>query len=504
VIGVKFSEAKVLDANAAALGLKPETMMERAGAAVAEAVLRHMRGKGKTVAVVCGTGNNGGDGFVAARKLARDARVKVVLVRKELYIISSTMRMGREASGGAFDVEFVKTKKEMRDPAARRNFSLLHGLVPIYSWEDYDGECDIIVDALLGVGLSGEVKEPYLGCIKDLNAQGRPIVSVDVPSGLGTRTAIRPRLTVTFHAKKEGMDERNSGRIIVADIGIPPEAERIGPGDLKILYPRPAKGSRKGQNGRVLVVGGGPYAGAPALAALAALRAGADLAVLAAPEPAAQVIASFSPNLIVRPLRGGLLKPSGVKDVLDLAAESDAVLVGPGAGRASETLEALASLVAECPKPIVVDADGLHALGKSHGLLAGRRGILTPHAGEFALLTGKAPPDETRARGKAAAKLSKSTGFSVILKGPVDVVSDGEMVKECHGGNDGMTVGGTGDVLAGLCAGLLAKGAEPFEAARVAAYVSGAAGDLAFAEKSYGLVATDVLDCVPRVLARHL
>jgi hydroxyethylthiazole kinase-like uncharacterized protein yjeF len=501
---MNFNDARILDKNAIALGLRPEAMMESAGKAVADTVLKHMKGRGKTVAIVCGTGNNGGDGFVAARHLAKEADVKVVLVRSELYVISATMNVGRPQGGGAFDVEFVKLKNDVHDPCSKVNFNKLKGLVPIFAWEDYDGDCDIIVDALLGVGSVGDVREPYLGCIKDLNAHRKPTLSVDVPSGLGTQMAIKPTVTVTFHGLKEGMTQANSGKIIVADIGIPPEAESVGPGDLQVLYPRPAKGSRKGQNGRVLVVGGGPYSGAPALAALAALRVGADLSVVAAPEPAANTIAAFSPNVIVKPLRGAALRPSNVKECLDLARDADAVLIGPGAGRSEETLEALAELIAECKKPLVVDADGIHAIGKKHGILSGKKGILTPHAGEFAVLTGKAAPEEQSARGKAVARLSKSTGFAILQKGAVDVISDGSKVKFNHTGNDGMTVGGTGDVLAGLCAGLLAKGAAPFEAARVAAFLSGSAGDIAFGEKSYGLVATDVLENVPKVLAKWL
>ena len=500
---MNFNDARILDKNAMALGVKPELMMERAGKAVADAVLKHMKGRGKTVAIVCGTGNNGGDGFVAARHLAKEADVKVVLVRSELYIISATMNTGR-VQGGAFDVEFMKVKNDVHDPCSKANFNRLKGLVPVYAWEDYDGECDILVDALLGVGSVGEVREPYLGCIKDLNAHRKPTLSVDVPSGLGTQMAIKPTVTVTFHDLKDGMTQANSGKIIVVDIGIPPEAGRIGPGDLQVLYPRPAKGSRKGQNGRVLVVGGGPYAGAPALAALAALRVGADLSVIAAPESVSGTIAAYSPNLIVKPLRGAALRPSNVKECLDLTNDADAVLVGPGAGRSEETLEALAEFIADCDKPMVVDADGLHAIGKKHGILSGKKGILTPHAGEFAVLAGKAPPAEQETRGKAIARLSKSTGFAILQKGAVDAISDGAVVKFNHTGNDGMTVGGTGDVLAGLCAGLLAKGAGPFEAARVAAFLNGSAGDLAFTEKSYGLVATDVLENVPRVLAKYI
>jgi hydroxyethylthiazole kinase-like uncharacterized protein yjeF len=491
---ITFAEARALDLNAVHLGVRQGDMMERAGTAVAAAVLERMGGRGKRVLVVCGAGNNGGDGFVAARHLVKEAKVSVIVVGRE----NDGSNIERNEKSPASLVKII------REGAARENFERLSGLVPVHPWQGSLEGADIVVDALLGVGAGGEVREPYLSCIGAINALGKKVVSVDVPSGLGTGVAIKPRLTVTFHDAKEGMDRATSGEIVVADVGIPREAGWVGPGDLKVFYPRPRKGSHKGDNGRVLVVGGGPYAGAPALAALAALRVGADLAHVAAPEPVARTIASFSMDLIVRPLEGTRLQPSSVDECLRMAADADVVLVGPGLGRAKETLEAVRQLVAECKAMLVVDADAIEAVGRQHGLLAGKAAIVTPHAGEFEALTGEKLGEEMGARRARVAALAKSSGAAILQKGPVDVISDGRRTRESRTGNDAMTVGGTGDVLAGLCAGLMAKGAPPFEAACLAAWLNGTAGDEAFAEMSYGLLASDVLGRVPSVLRKYL
>lgn len=492
-----FKEAKALDINAMHLGVSQEQMMERAGEAVASEVLKRLKGGRKKVCIVCGTGNNGGDGFVAARRLAKDAAVTVVLASKELKIAG-------EGEGPA-GVEFMRLRGDIRDPVARLNFERLKGKVIVQTWKEADlASSDIIVDAILGVGAVGEVREPYRGCIEDINAHRKPVVSVDVPSGLGSSTVIKADATVTFHDKKAGMTKGNSGEIVVADVGIPNEASHVGPGDFKVYFPKPRKGSHKGENGHVLVVGGGPYTGAPALAALGALKIGADLSFVATPESAAQTVASYSMNLIVAPLEGERLHPSNVERCLELAEDADAVLIGPGLGRSEETLEAARQFIAECISKLVVDADAIEAIGRQHGLLAGKCGVVTPHAGEFHALTGEKIADSPAARERQACALSKSTGFTVLLKGPIDVISDGARTRENYTGNEAMTVGGTGDVLAGLCAGLMAKGASPYEAAMLAAFVNGAAGDLAFVEKSYGLLATDVLEKVPSVIAKYL
>src|SRR3990170_8640300 len=468
---ITAAEMRVLDRNAEWMGVRILDLMENAGRAVADAVLREFAAKGKRVLIVCGTGNNGGDGLTAARYLKDACDVTVLLARPP---------------------------SEIATQEALANYERVKALVPVVvAGEDAAGhmrKADVIVDALLGTSARGAVREPHASLIRAMNASGRPILAVDVPSGLGTDVAVKPTATVALHAAKDGMTEANSGRVHVAPIGIPPEVERtIGPGEFA-LYPVPAKESHKGDNGRVLVVGGGPFTGAPALVAIAAYRIGADLVRIATPEAASPVVASFSTSFIVQPLRGGRLARVHVPEVLEIAASSEAAVVGPGLGAAEETLEAVREIVRGLRIPIVLDADAFPALAGHLDLLEGKSGVLTPHAREFAVVSGEKPPIDLDARATAAKAFAKRTGLTVLLKGPVDVVTDAERAKVTKGGNPGMTVGGTGDVLAGLVGGLLAKGCAPFDAARIAAFTSKYAGDLAFEDLSYGMIAQDVAD----------
>ena len=479
---MRFSEVYVLDRNAEHLGVPQRELMENAGKAVANALLDNFDLKDKSVLILCGIGNNGGDGFVAARYLKGHCTVRVALARP---------------------------REEIRSELALENLkkAVSNGIDVAEADPGLDGElrsANVIVDALLGVGARKDSKSPYAALIKKVNRLRRPVVSVDVPSGLGTQTAIRPTITVTFHDVKEGMGPDNCGRIIVADIGIPVEAGLyVGPGEF-VYYPVPRDDSHKGDNGRVLVVGGGPYSGAPSLAALAAYRVGADLVRLAVPRGCHQIVASYSPNFIVHPLEGDRISGEHVEQVLKLAKGVDAILVGPGAGDNPETLKALAGLIASCAVPMVIDADALKSVAGNPRMLRGKSGILTPHKGEFELLSHKRLPKDLEGQRKRAVEFSKRYGFVVLLKGRIDVISEGQSTKMNRTGNPGMTVGGTGDVLAGLCAGLLAKGMNPFNAARLAAFISGSAGDLAFQKRSYGLLATDVIEEVPAVLKSYI
>ena len=365
-------------------------------------------------------------------------------------------------------------------------------------------EADVLVDALLGIGTHGAVREPYAQLIRGMNESGKPILSVDIPSGLGTDVAVSPTVTLALHAAKEGMTDANSGRILVAPIGIPPEVERtIGPGEL-VLYPVPRKDSHKGENGRLLVVGGGPYTGAPSLVASAAYRIGTNVVHIATPREAYPIIASFSTAFIVDPLGGTRLVRADAPTVFDLASGMDAVVIGPGLGNSDATLEAVREIVKGLTVPMVLDADAFPALGGHLEALRGKRGVMTPHAREFAVVSGEKAPVDPEEKARVAAAFAKKTGFTMLVKGSTDVVTDGERTKFTRGGNAGMTVGGTGDVLAGLVGGLLAKHTAPFDAARIAAFTSKYAGDLAFEDLSYGFTAQDVADRVPRVLKKFL
>ncbi|MDD4307611.1 MAG: NAD(P)H-hydrate dehydratase [Thermoplasmata archaeon] len=462
------SETRVLDINSEALGTPAIQLMENAGKAVADSLMAAF--PEERILVVCGCGNNGGDGAVAARYLAEAGRdVSLALVA--------------ESKSDLLNQNLARLPNSVKRPE--------NGV----STEGFN----IIVDSMLGTGLKSEPREPFASWITAINASGADIVSVDVPSGLGTATAVRPVMTVTFHDVKEGMDRGNSGNILVANIGIPREAEECtGPGEFA-LYPIPARDSHKGQNGRLLIIGGGPYTGAPALSAFAAQTIGVDLVTIATPESSAPVIASYSPTFIVRPLPGKVLAKAHMKHLLDLCGEADAVLVGPGLGRDDETVRSVREFLQVLKIPAVVDADGLHAMAVEKIPAFRVPAALTPHAREFMKLGGSKQLSPA-----AVDTLAKKYGATVLLKQPVDIISDGKNHKLNRTGNPRMTVGGTGDVLAGIVAGLMAKGVEPYNAARMGAYLSGLAGDLAFETLGYSMTATDVIACIPTVLGRCL
>ena len=468
-------EVKVLDINASFLGVRTIVLMEKAGAAVAKNVLS-MTKPGSRIAVVCGKGNNGGDGFAAARYLAMERTVDVYLVEPREEIESELSR-----------VNFERIRDRIRP-------------LEIFNPKGYD----LIVDAMLGVGIRGTPGANYARLIKMLNESGRTIVSVDVPSGWPSDLHVSPDTTVTLHAPKIGMDRKNSGRIVVEDIGIPDEAvDYCGPGDF-VLLPRRRKDSHKGDSGRVLVIGGGPYTGAPAFTGMAAMRTGVDLTFVATPQSSALAVAIYSPNLIVRPLEGEELNEGHVQQLLDLAKGMDVVAIGPGLGAAKETLVAVRRFITKCSIPLVIDADAIAACGQQPRILRGKSGVITPHEGEFKKLTGKSVPAEIKRRSQTVREAASKLGLTILLKGPVDVISDGSFVKLNRVHNEAMTVGGTGDVLTGIVSGFMAQKAKPFAAARMGAFTAGFAGNLAFDEKSYGLLATDVIWKIPLVLRRYL
>ncbi len=261
--------------------------------------------------------------------------------------------------------------------------------------------------------------------------------------------------------------------------------------------------SRKGDNGRVLIVGGGPFFGAPALAALASLRAGADWVTIAAPKSVSSIISSLSPNLIVQPLSSEILVEEDVPAVSNLINKHDVVIIGMGLGAAGETKKATRMIIEDdASKKVVVDADGFYGLHLPVEV-EDKLVIVTPHAGELSKMEieVKVPPEERmEERINFVQNFSRLNKVVTLLKGPTDIISDGTRVKINKKGNAGMTVGGTGDVLAGVTGAFFAIAADPFKAATAAAFVNGTAGDIAFENKGYGLLATDVLENIPRVI----
>lgn len=465
----------MVDRNAAALGVPQKQLMESSGNAVARAV-RERADPGATVLLVAGRGNNGGDALAAARFLdAYDCRVRL-LGRRETI----TTEIARENWDALLDAEYdVETITDSRDFAV--------------------GNPDVIVDAMLGTGVSGALREPEASVARALNDAAAPILSVDVPSGVdadtgeAVGTAVDADHVVTFHDHKPGLDAVDA-TVTVADIGIPAAAEEfVGPGDLLALSRDPE--SHKGQHGEVLVIGGGPYTGAPALSAQAALRAGADLVRVACPSHVAREVQAYEESLIVTPFEGEGLAPVHVEWLLDRAGTHDAVVLGPGLGDADTTLSAVREFLTAFDGRAIVDADALSVVPKvdTDATL-----LCTPHQGELQKMGGETA-DDWRERADLVEAFAADIGQTLLVKGRYDVISDGEETRVNRTGNPGMTVGGTGDVLAGA-AGALASTLDPLPAAAIAAYANGAAGDDVVEQTGYGLLATDLLGALPTAL----
>jgi len=487
-------EMRALELNAEYFGVSRLQLMENAGRAVAEEIALRFKPNGTRVAVFCGLGGNGGDGFVAARHLlSMGFQVKVILAGRSSDIVNE------EAKANWKSLKSIEPLLSMLYEAPNPS------MIP-------DVEADVVVDALLGFGARGRLRSPILELVQKINSLDAFRVAVDVPTGINADTgevlgeAVKAHLTVTFHRAKPGLLKAKDyvGELVVRRIGIPGEVEAVaGPGDVwMVARPRPPE-SHKGDFGRLLIVGGSEvFSGAPALAALAALRTGVDITYIAAPHRTAYAISSMSPNLITVKLEGEHLNPRNIATIRRFIGMSDAVIIGPGLGLHPETREAVTKIiqaVEEAGLPLLLDADGLKAFAESKRKLSCPL-VLTPHAGEYKLLTGNPPPTPLQERMEGVRRAAEGLGATILLKGHVDVISDGKRVKVNFTGNPGMTVGGTGDTLSGIVGALLAQGTPPFQAAVAGAFINGAAGDLVREEKGYHMVATDILDQIPRVM----
>jgi NAD(P)H-hydrate epimerase len=482
-------------------------LMENAGRHVADFIYKNISSNYSNIIAFCGTGNNGGDGFVACKYLYERYNVSMFLTGDEKDIKT--------------DISMDNFRKLKEKNIKIYNKKSIDKLSDLFS------EDQIIIDSMLGIGLTGSLREPYSSIVKVINSlKNRMILSVDIPTGLGTNLAIKPNHTITFHDVKEKMNKKNSGNIVKVDIGIPQKAiDYVGPGELSVFYPKSDRGSHKGDNGKLLIIGGGPFIGAPALAGLAALRTGSDLAYIAAPRRAARAITSFSPlfikpkrqaktlamlspNLIVIELtKNSYLVSEDLKLIRNFIPKIDAVVIGPGIGGEQITLDTVERIIIECvkhKKSIVVDADAIQVIGKKPELIINSQTVVTPHAGEFKKLTGVKLSDDLDDRKEMVEKWAKKLGVTIFLKGPIDVISNGVQTKLNDVHNEAMTVGGTGDVLSGVIGALLSKNVEPYNAARTAAFINGAAGNVVFEKKSYGLIATDIIEEIPSILKRYL
>jgi len=489
---ITSSEMNALELNAEYLGVSALQLMENAGHAVSLEVAARFKSS-DSVIVVAGVGRKGGDGFVAARHLAsRGFKVTVILMSKPEDIVSENAKKNWESIVRMRDT--VKT-------------IIVYGSSLISKLD-----AKVIIDALLGFGVSGPLRSPLLQAVKAINKSKAFKVAIDLPTGVNPDNgqilgdAVVADLTVTFHRPKVGLLKASKyvGELSVAGIGIPREAETyVGPGDVLIVRkPRPTE-SHKGDFGRLLIIGGNEtFAGAPTLVALAALRVGVDLAYVAAPNKTAHDIASMAPDLITVKLEGEHLNPRNVEVIEEWLKRSDAVVFGPGIGLHEDTVKAVGeviSVIGKAKKPLLLDADALKAFPRSKRKIDFPV-VFTPHSGEFEILTGKTPPKELQKRVECVQEAAKTLKAVILLKGPVDIISNGEAVKLNFAHNPGMTVGGTGDVLSGIVGAFLAQGFDPFRSAVAGAFVNGAAGDFVARETGYHMMPTDLIKWIPTVI----
>jgi len=488
-------------------GVPSSVLMDRAGAAVAAVALA--LAEGNRVAVAAGPGNNGGDGFVAARYLA-DAGFDVAV-----HLLGPAARLKGDAAANC--KSFVNCGGQLEE-YERRRFG-----------RDV-GRAGVALDAMLGTGSRGGLAGPFAEAAAALRRAGGPVVAVDVPSGVDAATGAVPDVavaadaTVTFGLPKIGLlqfpGRGYAGDIHVAAVGYPgaavdelafePSGEAPGyvariPAVEEVagLLPLRPLNLHKGAAGRAYVLAGSRgMSGAAALAAQACLRAGAGLVEVGLPAELDVIFSAATLECLSHPLPQtpeGALAAGAARAVVEKTAAADAVAIGPGLGRAGETAALLRDVTRRVKCPVVVDADGLYLLGLD-GLTASRlRGVLTPHPGEMAQLFGVGADDVQRDRPRWARELAARTGMAVILKGYLSVIAaPGEETWLNPTGNPGLASGGSGDVLTGVVLAFLAGGASPAAAARAGAYVHGLAADIAAeASGERSLVACDVLEALP-------
>lgn len=466
-----------VDRNAEALGVPRRQLMESSGHAIARTV-RELADPGDHIQLVCGRGNNGGDAFVAARFLDEMVITISLLGQPEL----------------------------IRTDIAKANWdALIAAEYDCESWTDSSAidlaEADLLVDAMIGTGVSGPLREPIASAAEQMNHIDTHILSVDVPSGVdpdgnkSAENAVIADHVVTFHDLKPGLVDYPA-QVTIADIGIPPAAELfVNVGDVAGLDRDPD--SHKGDAGRIVIIGGGPYTGAPALCGLAALRAGADLAIIACPEQVAETVQGFSPDLIVKDLPGDRFVPSHLTELEEIIDAADVLVIGPGLGDDETTVSAVETLLNGYAGRAVIDADALQAVPSCETEASL---LCTPHQGELADMGGPTATD-WEARATAVSEYATELQHTLLVKGEYDMIADSETLRVNRTGNPGMTVGGTGDVLAGVCGALFAaKDRSAVEAGAMGAFITGTAGDYAADHRGDGLIASDVLAAVPTIL----
>lgn len=480
------------------------TLMEKAGLACVDEIVGEFGLKGRCV-IIAGKGNNGGDGYVVARLLLKKSwSVKV-------YILAE-----REAIGGDAALNLEKL------PATAINYCPHEGQLPALHMEEIF-QADVIVDAMLGTGLRSDVSGVYQEAIDLINASGRPVVSVDIPSGIHGTTgrilgdAVRAYITVTFAFAKLGHvlypGAEHTGRLVVADIGIPQKLMESASGyeflsteTIRPLLKRRDRQAHKGTFGHCLIIAGSTgKTGAASMTANSAVRAGSGLVTLAVPESLHPVLEVKTTEAMTVPLpdsNSGYLTSSAFPGIEKLLLGKDALAIGPGLDRRPGTTSLVHTIVESVSIPTVIDADGLNALAEDITILRRKRSntvILTPHPGEMSRLLGTSIPDVEAIRISVAQEFARNFSVYLILKGARTIIASPSGTAAINSsGNPGMATGGMGDVLTGIIVSLLGQGYSAWDSCRLAVFIHGYAADMVADEKGeIGMNATDVQEKLP-------
>ncbi|MCT4619262.1 MAG: NAD(P)H-hydrate dehydratase [Marinisporobacter sp.] len=482
-------------------------LMEHAGVAITEEVLKSVeKRKNKEVTIVCGLGNNGGDGFVAARHLFHKG------IPVKVFITGNPAEIKGDAK-----INYDIIHKLNID------IQILIGVNNLKKFSDAVKSCRVIVDGIFGTGLKREVDGLIGEIIQTINESGKKVISIDIPSGIGANdgavygTAVKADKTVVLALPKIGNLSYPGvdyvGEMILKDIGIPKKAiekmqfnrNLITEDMVREIMPVRKRDTHKGSYGKAYIVAGSTgMTGAAILSCESALRSGAGLIKMPVPQSLNTIMETRLTEVITVPLpefKRGVVGISDIEKILKTMEESNVIAVGPGSGRSRELEELLRNMLEHTSTPMVLDADALNALAnrKEFLKLIKSQTVMTPHVGEMARLTGLEIDYINNNRIEVATDFAKKWNVVVILKGARTVVAGpkGEIFINITG-NPGMATAGSGDVLTGIVTGLVAQGIDPLKAAAAAVYIHGTAGDLA-AKKvgEYGLVASDIVKEVP-------
>ncbi|KKM27499.1 hypothetical protein LCGC14_1574130 [marine sediment metagenome] len=501
---VSVEDVLIADNNAQWLGIPLVHLMECAGYSIADEIVKRYKIRDKSVvAIFCGTGNNGGDGFVVARQLAA-FNIKSIVI-----LVGAPEKIRTHASRFNWDiilnqVNYMVKTVILRDSSEIDEIKILN--------KD-KGKIALIVDCLLGTGVKGKIREPISTVIDKINKlreeQNIHVVSIDVPSGLNPNNgevpykAIKADLVVVLHRIKKGLDIKSEyiKEIVVRSIGIPNESNFfVGKGDLLPTLKVRNIQNRKGQFGRILVIGGSKnYSGAPAYSSLAGINFGIDLVITYVPEVVADAIRSYSPNLIVRSSPGDWLSMRAYDELSELIEWANSIIIGPGLGQKKDSEDLLikiVNLLSQKKKNFVLDADALKLIKNHLELLKGKNVVLTPHEGELNIMTGIVLPSyhKIKERSDVILKLAKKLDVTLLIKGPYDYISDGRKLKINRTGCPEMSIGGTGDILAGLCGCFLATNNNPFKSACSSAFLNGIIGEYTKKNLTTRFTATDMIE----------